>query len=147
MTHQNTATGGKPLRVLDYDVPEGLYYSKEHEWVKVEGKTATIGITDYAQKALHEIVYVETPKVNSQIEQFQSMGSVESVKSVSDLFAPVSGRIIEINPELAESPELLNEDPYNKGWIAKVELKNFDEDLKKLLTAEQYADYIRSLEE
>jgi glycine cleavage system H protein len=133
--------------VLDYDVPEGLYYSKEHEWVKVEGKTATIGITDYAQKALHEIVYVETPKVNSQIEQFQSMGSVESVKSVSDLFAPVSGRIIEINPELAESPELLNEDPYNKGWIAKVELKNFDEDLKKLLTAEQYADYIRSLEE
>jgi len=90
---------------------------------------------------------VETPKVGSQIEQFQTMGSVESIKSVSDLFVPVSGKIIEINAYLAESPELLNEDPYRKGWIAKVQLANFSEDLKKLLTAEQYADYVRSLEE
>lgn len=135
------------MRVLDCDVPDDLYYSKEHEWVKIEGKTAVIGITDYAQKSLHEIVYVETPKVDIQIEQFQSIGSVESVKSVSDIFAPVSGKIIEVNAELAESPELINEDPYVKGWIAKVQLANFDEDLKKLLTAEQYADYIKSLEE
>lgn len=135
------------MQVLDYDIPDDLYYSKEHEWVRIEGKTAVIGITDYAQKSLHEIVYVETPKVDSQIEQFQSMGSVESVKSVSDIFAPVSGKIIEINTELAESPELLNEDPYGRGWIARVQLANFDEDLKNLLTAEQYADYIRSLEE
>ncbi|MFQ6086721.1 MAG: glycine cleavage system protein GcvH [Candidatus Bathyarchaeia archaeon] len=135
------------MRVLDYDVPDDLYYSKEHEWVKIEGKTAVIGITDYAQKSLHEIVYVETPKVDSQIEQFQSIGSVESVKSVSDIFTPVSGKIIEVNTELAESPELINEDPYGKGWIAKVQLANFDEDLKKLLTAERYADYIESLEE
>jgi glycine cleavage system H protein len=135
------------MQVLDYNIPDDLYYSKEHEWIRVEDEIAVIGITDYAQKSLHEIVYVETPKVNSQIEQFQSIGSVESVKSVSDIFAPVSGKIIEINAELAESPELLNEDPYGKGWIAKIQLANFDEDLKKLLTAEQYANYIKSLEE
>ena len=135
------------MRVPDYDIPDNLDYSKEHEWVKIEGKTAVIGITDYAQKSLHEIVYVETPKVKSKIKQFQSIGSVESVKSVSDIFTPVSGKITEINAELDDSPELLNEDPYGKGWIAKVQLANFDEDLKKLLTAEQYANYIRSLEE
>ena len=135
------------MRVLDYDIPDDLHYSKEHEWVRIEGKTAVIGITDYAQKSLHEVVYVETPKVASQIEQFQSIGSVESVKSVSDIFTPVSGKVIEINAELAESPELINEDPYGKGWIAKVQLANFDEDLKKLLTAEKYANYIESLEE
>ncbi len=141
------AIGGKIMQVLDYDIPDDLYYSKEHEWVRIEGKTAVLGITDYAQKSLHEVVYVETPKVDSQIEQFQSIGSVESVKSVSDIFTPVSGKIIEINAELAESPELTNEDPYGKGWIAKVQSANFDEDLKKLLTAEQYANYIKSLEE
>lgn len=135
------------MRVLDYDIPDDLNYSKEHEWVRIEGKTAVIGITDYAQKSLHEVVYVETPKVASQIEQFQSIGSVESVKSVSDIFTPVSGKVIEVNAELAESPELMNEDPYGKGWVAKVQLANFDEDLKKLLTAENYANYIESLEE
>jgi len=135
------------MRVLDYDIPDDLYYSKEHEWVGIEGKTAVLGITDYAQKSLHEVVYVETPKVDGQIEQFQSIGSVESVKSVSDIFTPVSGKIIEINAELAESPELINEDPYGKGWIARVQSANFDEDLKKLLTAEQYANYIKNLEE
>lgn len=135
------------MRVLDYDIPDDLDYSREHEWVRIEGKTAVIGVTDYAQKSLHEVVYVETPKVDSQIEQFQSIGSVESVKSVSDIFTPVSGKIIETNAELAESPELVNEDPYGEGWIVKVQLANSDEDLKKLLTAEQYADYIKGLEE
>ena len=135
------------MRVLEYDIPDDLRYSKEHEWVRIEGKTAVIGITDYAQKSLHEVVYVETPKVASKIKQFQSIGSVESVKSVSDIFTPVSGKVIEINAELAESPELINEAPYGKGWIAKVQLANFDEDLKKLLTAGQYTNYIESLEE
>ncbi len=134
------------MRVLDYDIPDDLYYSKEHEWVRVEGKNAVIGITDYAQKSLHEVVYVETPKVTSQVDQFQSLGSVESVKSVSDIFTPVSGIVKGVNAELIENPELVNEDPYGKGWIARVQLTNFDEDLKKLLTAEQYADYIRTLE-
>ncbi len=135
------------MQVLDYDIPDNLYYSRDHEWVKVEGKTAAIGITDYAQKSLHEVVYVETPKVNSQIEQFQSIGSVESVKSVSDIFTPVSGKVIETNTELIESPELVNEDPYGKGWIARVQLAKLDADLKKLLSAQQYAEYIKNLEE
>ena len=135
------------MKILDYDIPDDLYYSKEHEWVRIEDETATVGITDYAQKSLHEIVYVETPKVGIQIKQFQTIGSVESVKSVSDIFSPVSGKVTETNTELAESPELLNEDPYGKGWIVKMQLTNLEEDLKKLLTAEQYAAYIKSLEE
>lgn len=139
-------TGGKTMRALDYDVPDDLYYSREHEWISIEDKTAVIGITDYAQKSLHEVVYVETPKVDSQIKQSQSIGSVESVKSVSDIYTPVAGKIIEINEDLAENPELVNQDPYGKGWIAKIHLANFDEDVKKLLTAEQYANYIKSLE-
>ncbi len=135
------------MRALDYEVPDDLYYSKEHEWVKIDGKTATIGITDYAQQSLHEVVYVDTPKVDSQIEQSQSIGSVESVKSVSDIYTPVGGKIIETNEELAENPELVNQNPYGKGWIAKIRLVDFDKDREKLLTATQYADYIESLEE
>jgi glycine cleavage system H protein len=135
------------MRVLDYEIPDKLYYSKEHEWVQLEGKEAMVGITDYAQKQLHEIVYVEVQKVGANIEQFQTMGTVESVKSVSDIFAPVSGKITKVNEGLTESPELLNQDPYDKGWLARVKLTDFDKDLKKLLTAQQYADYIKGMEE
>ena len=135
------------MRVLNYEIPDKLYYSKEHEWVRVEGGEAVVGITDYAQKQLHEIVYVEIHKVGANIEQFQTIGTVESVKSVSDIFAPVSGEITNVNKELAESPELLNQDPYDKGWLARVKLKGFDKDLKKLMTAQQYADYIKGMEE
>jgi len=135
------------MRLLNYEVPDTLYYSKEHEWVRIEGKEAVVGITDYAQKQLHEIVYVEVQKIGTNIEQFQTMGTVESVKSVSDIFSPVAGQITKVNEELAESPELLNQDPYGKGWLARVNLKNFKKDLEKLLTAQQYADYIRGMEE
>jgi len=135
------------MRVLDYEIPDNLYYSKEHEWVRIEGKEAIVGITDYAQKQLHEIVYVEVQKVGTNVEQFQPMGTVESVKSVSDIFAPVSGKITKINEELAQSPELLNQDPYSKGWLAKINLKDFNKDLEKLMTAQQYADYIKKMEE
>lgn len=135
------------MRVLDYEILDKLYYSKEHEWVRVEGKEAVVGITDYAQKQLHEIVYVEVQKAGANIEQFQIMGSVESVKSVSDIFAPVSGKITKVNEELADSPELLNQDPYGKGWLARVNLKDFNKDLEKLITAQQYADYIKGMEE
>jgi len=134
------------MRVQDYELPDKLYYSKEHEWVRIEGEEAVVGITDYAQKQLHEIVYVEIHKVGVSIEQFQTMGTVESVKSVSDIFAPVSGKIVKVNEELSESPELLNQDPYQKGWLAKVKLKDFKKDLKKLMTAQQYADYIKGME-
>jgi len=135
------------MRLLDYEIPDTLYYSKEHEWVRIKGKEAVVGITDYAQKQLHEIVYVEVQKVGTNIEQFQTMGTVESVKSVSDIFSPVSGKITKVNEELAESPELLNQDPYGKGWLARVNLKNFNKDLEKLITAQQYANYIKGMEE
>jgi len=132
--------------VLDYEISDKLYYSKEHEWVRIEGEEAVVGITDYAQKQLHEIVYAEVQKVGANIEQFQTMGTVESVKSVSDIFAPVSGKITKVNEELAESPELLNQDPYGKGWLARVNLKDFKKDLNKLMMAQQYADYIKGIE-
>jgi glycine cleavage system H protein len=134
------------MRALDYEVPDKLYYSKEHEWVKLEGKEAVVGITDYAQKQLHDIVYVEVKKVGVTIEQFQTMGTVESVKSASDIYSPVSGEVTKVNEKLAESPELLNQDPYGKGWLARVSLKDFDKDVKKLLTAQQYVDHIKSME-
>ena len=134
------------MRVLDYEIPDKLYYSKEHEWVRLEDKEAIVGITDYAQKQLHEIVYVEVQQEGSEVKQFQTMGTVESVKSVSDIFSPVTGKITKVNKELSDSPELLNEDPYSKGWLAKINLTDFKKDMEKLLTAAQYSDYIRTME-
>ncbi len=134
------------MRVLDYEIPDKLYYSKEHEWVRLEGKEAIVGITDYAQKQLHEIVYVEVQQEGSEVKQFQTMGTVESVKSVSDIFSPVTGKITKVNKELSDSPERLNEDPYSKGWLAKINLTDFKKDMEKLLTAAQYADYIKTME-
>jgi len=134
------------MRVLDYEIPDSLYYSKEHEWVRLEGKEAVVGITDYAQKQLHEVVYAEVQQVDSEVKQFQAMGTVESVKSVSDIFSPVTGKITKVNTQLTDSPELLNEDPYGKGWLAKINLTDFKKDMEKLLTAQQYADYIKSME-
>jgi len=134
------------MRVLDYEIPDKLYYSKEHEWVHLEGKEAVVGITDYAQKQLHEIVYVEVQKEGSVVKQFETMGTVESVKSVSDIFSPVTGKISKVNNELTDSPELLNQDPYGKGWLAKISLTDFKKDMEKLLTPAQYADYIKTME-
>jgi len=134
------------MRVSDYEIPDKLYYSKEHEWVRLEGKEATVGITDYAQKQLHEVVYVEVQKEGSEVRQFQAMGTVESVKSVSEVFSPVTGKIARVNKELSDSPERLNEDPYGKGWLAKISLTDFKKDMEKLLTAAQYADYIKTME-
>jgi glycine cleavage system H protein len=134
------------MRVLDYKIPDKLYYSKEHEWIRLEGKEAIVGITDYAQKQLHEIVYVEIQQEGTEVEQSQTMGTVESVKSVSDIFSPVTGKITKTNKELADSPERLNEDPYGKGWLAKINPTDFKKDMEKLLTAAQYADYIKTME-
>jgi len=128
-----------------YDIPEELYYSKEHEWVLVKKDHAIVGITDYAQKALHEIVYVELPTVGSKLKQMQSIGTVESVKAVSEIFTPITGEIIEVNEKLTESPELLNKDPYNNGWIMKVRPTNLKKDLEKLMKAQQYAEFTKKL--
>ena len=117
--------------------PPELKYSKEHEWVKVDGQTATIGITHHAQDQLGDVVYVEQPSVGKELKAMEEFGVVESVKSVSSLYCPVSGKVIEINPELNNSPQLVNEDPYGRGWIIKLEMSNPAE-LNKLFSAEDY---------
>jgi glycine cleavage system H protein len=102
--------------------PEGLLYSKEHEWLKVEGELATVGITDYAQNSLGDIVYVELPRVGQTIKQFASIGVVESVKAVSDLYTPIGGEVTEVNPALEADPALVNRDAFGEGWLYKVKL-------------------------
>jgi glycine cleavage system H protein len=118
--------------------PEDLRYSKEHEWVRVDGSQATIGITSFAADELGDIVFLELPEVGAELSQFASFGVVESVKAVSDLYAPASGRVVEVNERLRESPELLNSDAFGDGWIARVELSDPDE-LDNLMDAAAYA--------
>lgn len=122
--------------------PKDLRYSAEHEWVKVEGEKARVGITDFAQSELGDIVFVELPEVGDEITVDQSFGSVESVKTVSELYAPVSGKVIEINEELNDSPEFVNESPYEKAWMITVELTDSSE-VDKLMTPEQYEEMIK----
>ena len=117
--------------------PENLLYSKEHEWVKIEGDMATIGITDYAQNSLGDIVYVELPRVGKAIDQFGNIGVVESVKAVSDLFTPVGGEVLEVNAALEADPAAVNRDPYGAGWLFKVKLKDSAEK-SNLLSATDY---------
>lgn len=107
--------------------PADLLYSKEHEWIRLDGDTATVGITEYAQNALGDIVYVELPRVGKQIDQFGNVGVVESVKAVSDLFTPIGGEIVEINGSLDADPAAVNRDPYGEGWLFKVKLKDVNE--------------------
>jgi glycine cleavage system H protein len=117
--------------------PEDLLFSKDHEWVKVDGGSATIGITDYAQNALGDIVYVELPKVGSTIEQFANIGVVESVKAVSDLFTPMSGEVVDVNAALENDPAAVNREPYGAGWLFKLRLSKPDE-TKSLLSPAEY---------
>lgn len=121
--------------------PEKFVYTKEHEWVDAKDGIATIGITDHAQHELGDIVYVELPKVGSTVQQGKSFGSVESVKAASDIYAPVSGEVTEINEALAETPEKLNEDPHGSAWLIKVRMSVADE-IKKLMSATDYQTYL-----
>ncbi len=121
--------------------PENFHYTKEHEWVHVEGDQAVIGITDHAQEELGDIVYVDLPKTGTKLEQGKTFGSVESVKAVSDVYAPVSGEVLEVNESLASTPEQLNSDPHGDAWLVKIRLTAPDE-IKQLLTAEDYQKYI-----
>lgn len=121
--------------------PDNLRYTKEHEWVRLDGDVATIGITFHAQKELGDIVYVDLPKVGTKIKAGKSMGSVESVKAVSDVYAPVSGEVAEINESLASAPEKLNEDPHNSGWLAKLRIENPAE-MSNLLSPSDYQSYV-----
>jgi glycine cleavage system H protein len=121
--------------------PDHFHYTKEHEWVSVEGDVGTIGITDHAQKELGDIVYVDLPKVGTSVSQGGTIGSVESVKAVSDIYSPVSGDILEINQALADKPERLNEDPHGGAWLVKIRLTS-QNDIKGLLSADDYRSYI-----
>ena len=133
------------MKVDGYEIPEALRYTKEHEWILVEGEKCRVGITDYAQKSLHEVVYVDLPQIGKQLSQSEVFGTVESVKAVSELYLPVSGEIIERNERLVQSPELVNQEPYGAGWIVVVKPSRLEADTKALLTAESYASYLKEL--
>ncbi len=124
--------------------PEDLLYYKEHEWVKTNGNTAVIGISDYAQDALGDIVYVDLPSVGDKLSAGAAIGEIESVKSTSELHTPLSGTVTEINQKVVDTPETINNDPYSEGWLFKIEMDNQDE-LNGLMNAAQYEDYIKEL--
>lgn len=121
--------------------PENLKYHKEHTWVRVSGKRATVGITDHAQEALGDIVYIDLPEVDSTVEANTEFAEIESTKATSSVIAPVSGAVIEVNEDLAESPEIINEEPYGKGWIAVIEMDN-ESELDDLMDASEYESYL-----
>ena len=121
--------------------PNNLRYTKEHEWVRVEGEIAVMGITEHAQQELGDIVYVDLPKPGAALEKGKSFGSVESVKAVSDIYAPVSGQVVEVNEVLTTAPEKINEDPHGEAWMVKIQLSNTAE-IQQLLSAEDYQKYL-----
>ena len=123
------------------DIKENLKYTKDHEWVKLEGNIATVGVTDFAQSELGDIVYVEVDTIDETLNKDEVFGTVEAVKTVSDLFLPMSGKIIEFNESLSDSPESINDSPYDDGWIIKVEVSNPDE-INQLLNNRDYSDLI-----
>ena len=127
------------------NIPENLHYSKDHEWVKVDGNVATIGITDYAQHSLGDVVYVELPSVGDKFEAHEAFGSVESVKAVSEIFIPVGGEIVESNDDLNDNPEFVNNDAYGEAWMIKVKMDNPLE-ADAMLSAEEYEEYLSESE-
>jgi glycine cleavage system H protein len=129
------------VKVESYEVPEGLYFSKDFEWTKVEGDIVRMGITDYAQKSLREIVYAELPSVGTEVKQNEPYGTLESVKAVSDLVAPISGIVQEVNEEVQSKPETLNEDPYIKGWLIVVKPSNLQAELVNLMDFDKAVEW------
>jgi len=127
------------------NIPENLRYSKDHEWVKVDGDTAAIGITDYAQHALGDVVYIDMPRVGDKLGAHEAFGSVESVKAVSEIFTPIAGEIVEVNDALNDTPEAVNNDPYGDAWMIKVKMDN-PGDADGMLSAEEYEEYLSSVE-
>ncbi len=125
------------------NVPENLHYSKDHEWLKVEGEAAVVGITDHAQDQLGDVVYVELPKVGEEFAANEPFGSVESVKAVSEIFTPVTGAVMAVNDSLADEPEKVNKDPYGDGWMIKIRMSKSGE-VDSLLTAAEYEDFTKA---
>jgi glycine cleavage system H protein len=133
------------VKVDGTEVSEGLYYTKDFEWLKIEGDKVRVGVTDYAQKQLREIVYAELPSPGTEIKQNEPYGTVESVKAVSDLVAPISGTIEEVNPEVQSKPELLNEDPYGKAWLLVIKPKNLHAELPNLMDFNKSVEWHKNL--
>ncbi|MDT8781351.1 MAG: glycine cleavage system protein GcvH [Candidatus Bathyarchaeota archaeon] len=132
------------VKAGEYEVPEGLYYSKDFEWIKIEGDKVRVGITDYAQKSLREIVYAELPSAGTQLKQNEPVGTLESVKAVSDLVSAISGTIEEVNEEVQSKPEILNEDPYGNGWLFIVKPSNLEVDLANLMDFDKAVEWHKS---
>lgn len=130
---------------MSHEVPEGLRYTREHEWVRVEGNVATVGVTDFAQTSLGDIVFVELPSTGTALEQNETFGSVEAVKAVSDLFSPMSGTVTAINSAIEEDPAVVNRSPYGDGWMIKASIANASE-LETLMSAAEYTAHVASLE-
>ncbi len=126
--------------------PDDFHYTKDHEWVKIKGDQATIGITDFAQKQLGDVVYLEFPDVGTQFEFHQSIGVIESVKAVSDIYSPISGEVIEVNEGLNDSPEIVNNDPHGEGWIIRLKIKD-ETELEKLMSVSEYEKFLEGLED
>lgn len=130
----------------EYKVADGLFYTREHEWARITEGTARVGITDYAAKTLNDIVYLTLPSVGKEVKQSSSFGTVESIKAVSELYAPLSGIVTSTNKELTNHPELINKSPYEEGWIIEVRHSKFEEEKKSLLSPKQYEEFLKSLE-
>ena len=123
------------------NIPKELKYTEEHEWIRIDGNTATIGITDFAQGELGDIVYIDIDSIGNELDGNEIFGTVEAVKTVSDLFMPIKGKVLEINSDIESTPEVVNEDPYGKGWIIKIEISE-DQDISNLLSDEEYRNMI-----
>jgi len=133
------------MKIKEYDVPDDLLYTREHEWAKQVGPSVRVGITDYAAKTLNDVVYVAPPKINDTIAQFKSMGTVESIKAVSELYSPVSGTVTNVNKNLDSQPELVNKSPYSEGWLIEVNADDFTSEKARLLSAKQYSEHLDSV--
>lgn len=133
------------MKLREYEIPDDLLYTKEHEWAKQVGTYVRVGITDYAAKTLNDVVYVAPPKVGDAVSQFKSMGTVESIKAVSELYSPISGIVARVNTNLDSHPELVNKSPYSEGWLIEVKTSDFSSEKEHLLNATQYSEHVNSV--
>lgn len=131
----------------EYNVPEDVYYTKEHEWIRLEGDKCRVGVTDYAQNSLHEIVYVDLPKIGMKVSRMQSLGTVESVKAVADVYSPITGTVLEVNNTLSDAPELVNKSPYGEGWITIISPEDIKNELSGLMKAPDYKAFLKQITE
>jgi glycine cleavage system H protein len=129
------------------EIPSDLKYTKEHEWLRVEGGLCRVGITDYAQNSLHEVVYADLPQVGRKLAQKESFGTVESVKAVSEVYSPISGEVIEVNRKLVDAPELVNQQPYGDGWLILLKPSKLEDEMRSLMPAKDYEELLKKLSE